>query len=167
MTRHNAYLLLGSNIGDRENHFEYAISRLNTEAGTVVKISSIYETSPWGVTGQQNYLNAALLLETELAPGKLFHILKNIEKEAGRTDLRKYAPRPLDIDILFYDDEVIKTNELIIPHDKLHLRRFTLVPLNELAPAFHHPVLNKSIAALLEACEDPLEVKLIGHSKIS
>jgi len=167
MTRHYTYLLLGSNIGDRENHFEYAISRLNAEAGTVVKISSFYETAPWGVTGQQNYLNAALLLETELGPGKLFHILKNIEKEAGRTDLRKYAPRPLDIDILFYDDEVIKTNELTIPHDKLHLRRFTLVPLNELAPAFHHPVLNKSIAALLEACEDPLEVKLIGHSKIS
>jgi 2-amino-4-hydroxy-6-hydroxymethyldihydropteridine diphosphokinase len=166
MLHHYVYLLLGSNIGEREKHFEFAISRLNAEAGNVVKISSFYETAPWGVTGQQNYLNAALLLETELSPESLFHTLKNIEKEAGRTDLRKYAPRPLDIDILFYDDEVIKTNDLTIPHEKLHLRRFTLVPLNELAPEFHHPVLNKTIAALLQACEDPLEVKLVAESKI-
>src|SRR5262245_29514015 len=154
----HAYLLLGSNIGDREAHLYFAIREINARAGKILKASSVYETEPWGVTNQANYLNAAVLLETDLDPESLIHRLRDLEREAGRTDQKKYAPRTLDIDILFYDHLVWKSEDLIIPHPKLHLRRFALVPLAELNSRFIHPLLHHSVEELLQSCTDPLRV---------
>lgn len=162
MKLHKVYLLLGSNIGDREGHLRHGIQQLRAQAGNVVTISSFYETEPWGVTDQPDYLNAAALIETELTALKLFHLLKSIEVGEGRTDPKKYASRTLDIDILFYDDEVIRSEDLVIPHSRLHLRQFTLVPMNEIAGNFRHPVLKKTISELLAECEDKLEVRLFS-----
>src|SRR5262245_24272879 len=124
---HYVYLLLGSNIDDRENYLSLGLEKIQDRAGKILKSSFIYETAPWGVVGQENYLNAAVLVETLLSPEKLFPELKKIETEAGRTDQKKYAPRTLDIDILFYDHLVLNSKDLIIPHPKLQLRRFVLV----------------------------------------
>jgi 2-amino-4-hydroxy-6-hydroxymethyldihydropteridine diphosphokinase len=162
MKLHKVYLLLGSNIGDREQHIHHGVEQIRALAGNIVTISSFYETEPWGVTDQTDYLNAAALIETELTPEKLFHRLKSIEAGEGRTDQKKYAPRTLDIDILFYDDEVIHSDNLEIPHAKLHLRQFTLVPLNEIAGNFRHPVLKKTISELLAECGDELGVRLFS-----
>lgn len=157
---HRAVLLLGSNLGDRLHHLEAAIDAITRTAGQVEKTSAVYETQPWGVTGQPNYLNAALILRTHLSPADLLNELKAIEQREGRTDRKKYASRTLDIDILFYDDLVLNLKELTIPHPKLHLRRFALVPLDEIVPGLQHPVLNKSVCQLVAACEDHLDVKL-------
>ena len=159
---YQVYLLLGSNIGDREAHFYFATVEIEKRIGVILQSSSFYETAPWGVTDQENYLNAALLIRTELPPESLFHLLKKIEEEAGRTDQRKYAPRTLDIDILFYDDLILHSKELTIPHPKLHLRKFVLVPLAEINRTLIHPVFKKSIGQLLEECPDDLEVKLLS-----
>ena len=156
---HQVYLLFGSNIGDRKGYLSFATNEISTRAGKILKRSSIYETAPWGVTNQDDYLNAAVLLQTSLSPESLFSVLKEIEQDAGRIDQKKYAPRTLDIDILFYDDLVLNSKELIIPHPKLQLRRFALVPLEEIADKLIHPVLRKSMDELLKECPDNLEVK--------
>jgi len=158
MQLHQAYLLLGSNIGDRKGYLSFAEKEISARAGKILKNSAIYETAPWGVTNQDDYFNAAVLLQTSLSPESLFSVLKKIELDAGRIDQKKYAPRTLDIDILFYDDLVLNSKELSIPHPKLHLRRFALVPLVEIAYDLIHPVLGKSIDELLKECADSLEV---------
>lgn len=153
-------MLLGSNIGDRQEHLQYGIKKINEAAGKVVKKSSFYETEPWGVTDQDAYLNAAVLIETEFSPEELFRAIKEIEIEEGRTDQRKYAPRTLDIDILFYNQQIVHTKHLVIPHPRLHRRKFALVPMNEIASDFVHPVFRKTIGTLLTNCKDPLYVRL-------
>jgi 2-amino-4-hydroxy-6-hydroxymethyldihydropteridine diphosphokinase len=157
-TMHRAVLLLGSNLGDRFQHLQAAVRAMAKNAGSIAQVSAVYETQPWGVTGQPNYLNAALILHTSLQPQLLLDTLKTIEQQEGRTDRKKYAPRTLDIDILFYDDLVFNSKELTIPHPKLHLRKFALIPLAEVEARFVHPALKKSIGQLLSECTDPLEV---------
>lgn len=157
-TMHQVYLLTGSNIGDRKKHLQHAIQQLNIVAGEVISTSSVYETAPWGVTDQDAYLNQAILLQTNLLPAELFSALKKIEENEGRTSQIKYAPRTLDIDILFYDDLILETEVLTIPHPRLHLRKFVLVPMNEIAAEFFHPILKKKIKMLLKNCEDELAV---------
>ncbi|HYV90205.1 MAG TPA: 2-amino-4-hydroxy-6-hydroxymethyldihydropteridine diphosphokinase [Chitinophagales bacterium] len=156
--RHAVYLLFGSNLGDRVLHVQSAMKSVHEQIGEAQKKSSIYETEPWGVSDQPNYLNAAMSILTNHSPQQLLTLLKQIEIDEGRTDQKKYASRTLDIDILFYEDLILQTDSLIIPHPKLKERRFALVPLLEIAHDFIHPVIKKSIAQLLEECNDHLSV---------
>ena len=159
MKQQTAYLLLGSNIGDRQQHLSTALRKIGDKVGLIQKVSSAYETQPWGVTNQDDYLNMAVQVSTSLTPELLFKKLKAIEAAEGRISIIQNAPRTLDIDILFYDEMVIASKLLIIPHPRLHLRRFVLTPLVDIAPDLIHPVLKKSIQDLLDLCPDEKTVR--------
>lgn len=156
------YLCLGGNIGDREAFLAEAARQIGEKAGTVKQLSSVYETEAWGVSGQQAYLNRCISVESDLAPVELLNVLLDIEKELGRTrdPWKTYEPRTIDIDMLLYNGLVLEQEHLTLPHPRLHLRKFVLIPLNEIAGAYLHPVLNKTIFNLLEECPDTSEVSL-------
>lgn len=158
---HTCYLLLGSNLGDKRGIISRAISEIDTRIGSVVKQSSFYASEPWGFEALEDFINAVVEVETFLNPGEILHEILEIEKATGRTRSRSqaYASRVLDIDILFYDDLIMESDNLFVPHPRMHLRRFTLMPLNEIAPALVHPLFKKSVATLLEECTDRLFVK--------
>lgn len=149
-----AHLLLGSNKGNRGEYIAAALQLIEFRCGPVKRQSALYETEAWGEKQQQAFLNKAVTIFTKHAPVDLLHAIKNIEKEAGRTESTRWGPREIDIDILFYGNEVVELPELKIPHPYLHQRRFTLVPLHELNPALMHPQLQKTISRLLEECPD-------------
>jgi 2-amino-4-hydroxy-6-hydroxymethyldihydropteridine diphosphokinase len=142
------YLALGSNLGDRQDFLARAIQALAPEI-TLIRASHIYQTPPWGFTDQPSFLNQVIETETELEPEALLKKLKQIEKALGRVDTVRYGPRCIDLDILFYGDEVYHSEILDIPHPMIAERAFVLVPMNELAPDFIHPQLNLSISELL------------------
>lgn len=152
--KHTVFLLTGSNIGDSEGLLRQASNLLAERVGAVVKQSSFYRTEPWGNKDQQPFLNQVLQVETNLEPLTLLGTTLGIEKEMGRNRQEKWGPRTIDIDILFYDDETINEPQLVIPHPFLHERRFTLEPLNEIAPHLQHPVLHHDVAYLLKVCAD-------------
>jgi len=156
------YLLLGSNEGKPEVNLHQAKLLIGQKAGEIVQQSSIYETEAWGVKEQQAFLNQAILIETNLSPFTLLTTLKDTEKELGRVETSKWGPRVIDIDILFYGNQTVDLPELKIPHPYLQERRFTLVPMVEIAPGFVHPVLGKTMEGLLRDCEDNSEVRLKG-----
>lgn len=158
------YLLLGSNSGERAAALSRAVKLIGERAGAVLSQSSLYETAPWGNTQQPAFLNRALMIETSLPPENLLETLKSIEREMGRTDTVKWGQRLIDIDILLADEVVHQSDTLTIPHAWLAQRRFSLAPLAEIAPGVLHPVLKKSISALLDACPDELEVKKIPEA---
>jgi 2-amino-4-hydroxy-6-hydroxymethyldihydropteridine diphosphokinase len=143
------YLSLGSNIGDRETNLKKAVDKIKQNKIQIIKESRIYETKPYGIKEQRDFLNLALKIETTHTPQKLIKILLDIEKEMGRVRDVKWGPRIIDIDILFYDSLIINDENLIIPHPELHNRLFVLEPLSEIAPDFIHPVIKKSIIDLL------------------
>ena len=153
-----AYLLTGANIGDREANLEKAAELIQQSCGEIIARSSVYETAAWGNTDQDAFLNQALEVRTPLTARQLMRKILNVEKQMGRERTVKYGPRSIDIDILFFNNEVHDYPLLRLPHPELPNRRFALVPLAELAPGLQHPVLKKNIAALLEACKDPLPV---------
>ena len=153
------YLLIGGNLGNRQKNLEKAKELIVANAGQVGKTSSLYETEAWGMRDQPAFLNQVLFLFTKLDPRQLLSTILDIEHQMGRERTQKFGPRAIDIDILFYNDAIIDEPGLTIPHPQLHLRKFTLEPLYEIAPSFIHPVLNKSISDLLEDCPDPLAVK--------
>jgi 2-amino-4-hydroxy-6-hydroxymethyldihydropteridine diphosphokinase len=153
-----AYLSLGSNMGDRENHLRQAIARLQTQ-GRVVSISSFYETEPVEFTDQAWFLNGAVALETTETPEQLMAELLQIEQQMGRQRIRKKGPRTIDIDILLFGDTILDSPALTIPHPAMHLRRFVLEPLGEIAPEVQHPVLKKTIRELLDALPAGQEVR--------
>lgn len=154
-----AYLLTGGNLGDREENLKKAIISLGEKVGKVLQVSPVYETAAWGGTDQPDYLNQALLVETSLSASELLHTLLDVEKQLGRFRQEKYGARVIDIDILFFNDEIIQTADLVVPHPHIQNRRFVLAPMAEIAPDLVHPVLDKTIIGLLEACPDPLNVK--------
>ena len=155
----HAYLLTGGNLGNRAENLLRASRLIHENAGSILKQSNLYETAAWGKTTQPDYLNQALLIETPLESNALLECLLSIEKQLGRVRQEKYDARCIDIDILFFENEVIHSKDLIVPHPQLQNRRFVLIPLNEIAPGFIHPVLHKSISTLLDECADPLNVK--------
>lgn len=154
-----AYLLTGGNMGSREAQLARAKTLIHEQAGKVIQASSLYETSAWGNIPQPAFLNQVLCIETTLDATALLYKVLDIEQQMGRERSIKYGPRIIDIDILLYEDLILETADLIVPHPFLHVRRFTLVPLAEIAPHFIHPVLNKSIHQLLMECPDALDVK--------
>ncbi|TAN41268.1 MAG: 2-amino-4-hydroxy-6-hydroxymethyldihydropteridine diphosphokinase [Nitrospirae bacterium] len=143
-----AHIGIGSNLGDRQANCLRAIDSLAEHGLAIKKISSFYETEPWGVKDQPSFLNLALEAETFLSPVELLAVIKKIEEGLGRTDAIKWGPRVIDLDILFYDDLILRTGPIEIPHPYLRERDFVLMPLNEIAPAKTDPVSGKTVAEL-------------------
>jgi 2-amino-4-hydroxy-6-hydroxymethyldihydropteridine diphosphokinase len=156
-----AIVLLGSNRGDRAALLEKAQQRIAQDAGDVSKVSALYESEPWGFEDDTPFLNQVLIIETKWSPNQLLHKLLDIETGLGRTrkNAHVYSSRPIDIDILFYDDLIIDDAGLKVPHPRMQFRKFTLMPLSELWPDLIHPVLKKPVKELLRDCEDQLNVK--------
>ena len=142
------YLALGTNLGDREANLSRARELLSAEV-TIIQASPIYVTPPWGYEDQPDFLNQVLEVQTELEPRSLLHYLKRLESKMGRTKTFRNGPRLIDIDILFYGQRVIRGSKLAIPHPRLHERAFVLIPLNDIAPGFVHPVLNLTVEVML------------------
>jgi 2-amino-4-hydroxy-6-hydroxymethyldihydropteridine diphosphokinase len=155
-----AFLCLGGNIGNREFTLNQAVEKINLEIGKVISQSNYYETEAWGVENQDKYLNQCICVETILPSNQVLKKSLEIELSLGRKRNHKetYEPRTIDIDMLFYNSDIIQTKDLAIPHPRLHLRKFVLIPLNEIAPTFVHPVLNKTIHTLRLECMDDCEV---------
>lgn len=158
MNLHTVYLLLGSNLGDREFFLEISAKKISLLA-EITKISSIYETSAWGVQDQPNYLNQVLEIRTNLSPEQLLSQTQSIENELGRERTGHWEARNIDIDILIYEDWIVQSETLVIPHLRMQERRFVLVPLAEIVLHWTHPILKKNIKELLNECKDQLFVK--------
>ncbi|MBK9924313.1 MAG: 2-amino-4-hydroxy-6-hydroxymethyldihydropteridine diphosphokinase [Anaerolineales bacterium] len=148
---HTVYLSLGSNLGNRSANLKEAISSLSPQM-EVKKKSSVYETPPWGYTEQEKFLNQVLMAKTYLDPEPLLKHLKRLEVALGRKATFRYGPRLIDIDIIFYDELVIETPSLTIPHPQLPERGFVLLPMMDIAPDLIHPVNKKSIREMMAAC---------------
>ena len=147
------YIGIGSNLGNRQKNCCRAIELLEKKGIVVKKISSVYDTEPWGVTDQPRFINIAIEVETKLEPYHLLRALKDIEKEIGRGETFKWGPRIIDMDILLFDDLFLQDNSLQIPHPLMHKRDFVLKPLCEIAPEKIHPLLKVRICDLLRKLE--------------
>lgn len=158
---HKVFLLLGSNLADRFLMLSKARDYIQKLVGEIKTESHIYESAPWGFKSEKAFLNQILIIDTLLNPTEILEMIKLIEKEMGRVKTSdNYESRIIDIDILFYNNEIIELPNLVIPHPQLHKRRFTLVPLAEIEPLFHHPILKKTMQNLLNDCDDNSEVNV-------
>lgn len=163
MNTKNVFLLMGSNLGIPSENLITARQKIENQIGKIVAQSSVYETSAWGKTDQPNYFNQALQIETRLSPDELLSEIHSIEKAMGRTRLEKWEARLIDIDIIYFDNQIIQNDKLVIPHPLMAQRRFVLVPLVEINSQFMHPALGKTNKQLLNECTDPLDVnRIIG-----
>ena len=170
----SVFLLLGSNRGDREQNLLQACAGIQKNIGAILKVSSVYETEPWGFSDSILFYNQAIEAGTRLTPAELLQEIHKIEKDLGRireivtcgpgceSSPGPYFPRTIDIDILFYGSKIIFTEDLMVPHPRLHERMFVLVPLDEIAPAFIHPVYRRSVTDLLKQCTDKSTVRRIS-----
>ena len=166
-----AYISLGSNKGDKFKNLQNAIDCMHERVGNIKIISKVYKTPAFGFEGEA-FLNTCLVLETELKPSKLLKVLLDIEKQLGRvrTKAKGYQSRIIDLDIVFFEDEIIETKSLQVPHPEMHKRQFVLQPLNNIASQMMHPILEKDVSVLLEECEDtsvlePVNIWLKNPSK--
>jgi 2-amino-4-hydroxy-6-hydroxymethyldihydropteridine diphosphokinase len=156
-----SFLQLGTNKGNKLENLENAMQAIKLEIGNVVSISSIYETEPWGYQDNETYFNQVVKVRTHLKPNELLKTCMGIEKILGRVRTRnEYESRTMDIDILFYGNEIIKTEELIVPHPRLHERNFVLSPMVEIESDFIHPIFQKTINELHKICKDTTWIKL-------
>ncbi len=156
------YLLLGSNLGDKEEYLKSARDLVNKQVGSILRSSSVYMTESWGFKASDTFLNQVAMVSTHFSPHELLAKLLAIETFLGRdrNGGSGFQSRVIDLDILFYADLIVRTEQLTLPHPLLHKRRFVLVPLHEIANELTHPVLNKNITQLLAECSDPLRVQL-------
>jgi 2-amino-4-hydroxy-6-hydroxymethyldihydropteridine diphosphokinase len=174
------FVLLGSNRGNRIDFLSKALEMIEVRAGKVIQKSAVYETEPWGFEDQTSFFNQVVEIETNLRPAELLDQLLTIEVQLGRIrpfdgcgcgipaasgpddgsgqKTAGYAGRTIDLDILFFGQQLVFTDQLMIPHPRLHERKFTLVPLNEIAPAFVHPLLKKPMSVLMQECRDQAKV---------
>lgn len=158
------YFLLGGNLDDRERILSEAILKMKSEIGELVNCSSIYETEPWGFDHDLNFLNQVVVFDTGLLAEEVLDLTQQIEKDLGRVRKKdQYSERTIDIDILFYEDQIISSGRLVVPHPRLKERLFALVPMVDVAPELIHPVEMKSIRELLVECPDKMEVKKFKH----
>ncbi|WP_372755035.1 2-amino-4-hydroxy-6-hydroxymethyldihydropteridine diphosphokinase [Labilibaculum sp.] len=154
------YFLLGGNLSEREKYLSDAIQQMVSKLGVLVASSSIYETEPWGFVHELNFLNQVVVIETCIAPLDILDVTQQIEKDLGRVRKKnQYSERTIDIDMLFYEDKIISSERLIVPHPRIQERLFALVPMLDVAADLIHPVLEKSIRQLHELCADSMEVK--------
>lgn len=153
------YLLLGGNIGDRESLLIRAASLIAEKIGPVLKTSAMYETAAWGNPHQAAFLNQALMVSTSLSASETLKQIQEIEQELGRTRIEKWGSRTIDIDIIFFNRELIAQQDLRIPHPHMQDRNFVLVPLAEIAAEYVHPILQSTVAVLKQQCPDTLDVK--------
>ncbi len=153
-------LLLGSNLNDRLQLLKKAKIQIQTKIGRIIKESSVYESEPWGFQDDNIFLNQVIIIDSSQSPGEILSNIHQIEEKLGRKRKKtaEYESRTIDIDILFFGNKIIKTEQLTIPHKQLHKRKFTLLPLQELEPEMIHPVLKKSITELTNDCDDPSAV---------
>ncbi|MFO8000832.1 MAG: 2-amino-4-hydroxy-6-hydroxymethyldihydropteridine diphosphokinase [Marinilabilia sp.] len=160
------FLLLGGNEEGTGRAFDKATGMLSATVGVVVSLSSRYTSPPWGFEHPHWFLNQVVRMQTKLSPRELLLTTQAIEKQLGRASktMDHYEGRLIDIDILFVDGRIINFSELTVPHPRLHLRRFTLLPLNELSPGLVHPQLNKTVEELLRVCPDRSEVRKVDQS---
>ena len=152
------YLLIGGNMGDRMANLDIALNLMESNLGKITLLSSRYETAAWGFTEQPHFLNQAVLLQTDLLANDLMLAILNIEKSMGRERSIPLGPRIIDIDIIYFNQEIIDNISVTIPHPKMTARRFVLLPLVEIAPDYIHPILLKSNSVLLKECGDSLAV---------
>jgi 2-amino-4-hydroxy-6-hydroxymethyldihydropteridine diphosphokinase len=160
-----AYLLIGGNIGDRLGFMAAAKEKMKQKGIVLIRQSAIYETAAWGITDQPSFLNQVLEITTSLSPEELLSELLSIEQELGRIRAEKNGARTIDIDILYFESQLIHTPGLSIPHDRIPIRRFVLIPLAELIPDFIDPKTNKSIVEMLHDCPDSLEVAFYNQTE--
>lgn len=160
--QNNIFLLLGSNIEPKVNYIEEAERKLSSVVGNIVKKSHIYISEPWGFVSDQSFLNRVLMLRSTLSAMETLTNIHAIEEELGRTRQRNgYSSRTIDIDILYYNNDIINNEKLIVPHPRIHERRFTLAPLTDIAPDYIHPIFSTSNIKLLEICKDLSEVSIL------
>ena len=148
------YLLLGSNLGDRELYLTVAKKQLEQSIGAIETMSSLYQTEAWGMGQAPAFLNQVLLINSDQQPQQILQESLKIESGLGRIRQQSYVDRTIDIDILYHGDLVLNEPDLVIPHPRISQRRFVLTPLTEIAPEFVHPVLKKTNSQLLEQCQD-------------
>lgn len=165
---HQVFLGIGGNLGNKQANFHKVYTHIQNELGNIVLKSSVYETPPWGFASDVPFWNQVLCVETDFNPFEILKRIENIDAAFGRERSGNgYSSREMDIDILYFDDNIINTENLTIPHPLLHNRLFVLVPLAEIAPDFVHPVLKLSSLKMLNNCEDKSEIKKVNNDVIS
>lgn len=167
MKTYRVFLGLGSNVGDREKFLNRAVGELKKLHDTkVVWASSVYETDPVGKMDQPKFLNAAVEIETLLAPRELYAEAKAIEQRVGRVATERWGPREIDVDLLLYDGLVFQDDQITVPHPEMDQRKFVLVPLKEIAPDLVHPISGMTMEELVAACRDAGRVVQSYHKII-
>ncbi len=159
------FILLGTNLGDRYQQLSQAKQYLEKQVGAIQEESSIYETAAWGVEDQPSFLNQVILINSPLSALECLRHTQQIELDLGRIRLKKWGERAIDIDLLYFNEEIINYPNLVIPHPFISERRFTLAPLAEIAPTYIHPVYKINNVSLLHNCKDELPVKKINDDE--
>ncbi len=164
--KNTAYISLGSNIGNKTQNISLAINEISKSIGEVLKKSSNYTSEPWGFNSTENFVNAAISVQTSFSASELMQGLQIIEKKMGRIRSQRngYIDRIIDLDIIYFNNEIVKTIDLTIPHPNLHIRKFVLVPLNEIVPYYIDPINKMTIEELLENCSDESTIEKVIHN---